>query len=101
VAARPVEAVDPDVPVHRPALGDGDHQRKPSGSERTAVGVHGSPDRRPLGHRHLAGLVETHAEQPFRRLVVEDERPVGIHQDDRHREAARELPHEDQLDRLL
>jgi hypothetical protein len=100
-AAFSVQAVDPELRVRRLAFGDGDHQRELLGSERTAGDVGGMPQRRPLTLRHLAGLVEAHAEHAFRGLVVEDERRVGVHEEDRHRERARELTHEDQLDRFL
>ena len=49
----------------------------------------------------LAGLIESPADDGFRRLVVVDEVALRIEQQHRHREVARELPHQDDLDGSL
>src|SRR5207244_1706281 len=65
------------------------------------VGVGRLPTRRPLARGHLSGLVELHAEYLLGGLVVEEQRARHVDQEDGHDEAARELPHQDELDRLL
>jgi len=47
--------------------------------------------------RHLAGFFEALVEDHLGGLVVEDERSLRIHEQDRHGEAARELPRQDEL----
>src|SRR5262249_13029695 len=97
----PVESPDGQAHVHGAALGVRDHERHLLRWQCTPGVVRGSEDRRPLGGRHLAGLIEATAEDALRGLVVEDERARRVDQEDRHGEIGCELPRQDELDRLL
>ena len=71
------------------------------GRERIAVLVLGREEDAPFREWELARLVVPPAEDQLGRLVVVQEIAVGIDEEDRERELARDLLEEDQLDRLL
>jgi hypothetical protein len=64
-------------------------QRALFGRQQAPVFSDRRPHGRPFRRRHLAaGFIEPLAQEPFRRLVVEDQRAGGIDDEDRRRAKA-------------
>ena len=98
----PSRPLDPEVAVRRPALGSAIISGSCSGGSgrtvlrrRAAQSVaHSSAGISPVSSKRMPSSC-------LGRLVVEDQRAVGVDDEHRHGEGARELPDEDDLDRLL
>src|SRR5690242_17679442 len=96
-----VETFDPERLVGGPMLVECDAERECFNRHRGAVLGDRGEEAEPLPHRHLTALVISTAEQLLGGFVVEEQISGRVHQEDRHGQGAGELPHQDELDRLL
>src|SRR3954447_18289370 len=92
---------DPQLAMCRAPLVQRDRQRQFLEREVVAVAGHRLEARSPFLGRHLARLLEAHAEELPRRLVVEDERPVEADQERGRGEVRHKAARKDDLDRVL
>src|SRR5215472_1802730 len=95
-----VRTLDPYRLGQRSALREHAHHRSIFRRNGLAVVVQGGQAGGPFSGRNFSGFVKALMEDRFRRLVVEDQRTHGIDEQDGRGNAARELPRQDDLDRL-
>src|SRR5215813_9152175 len=95
-----VRTLDPYGLAQRSALREHAHHRSIFGRNGLAVVVHGSQARGPFTGRDFSSLVEAGMEDRLCGLVVEDERALGVDEQDGRGYAAGELPRQNDLDRF-
>ena len=96
-----VEGADAEAGVGGTAAAHRAHHRQLLVGDRLAGLVVGAEEAAPLARPDVPDLVEALAEQPPRRLVVEDEQAALVDQEGRGREGRHQVPGKDQLERLL